>query len=260
MSVGLGSLEGWRKLWHIATGIIYPSVCHGCGARLRPDFTTVSLDHWVCPSCQPKLAKLEDPFCQRCGEAYDGAREDSFRCDNCRDRVFSFEFARAGYLAEGLVREAVHGLKYNGRYELRLLLAALMRDAFEDSRLAELLLSKPLLVPVPLHHTRLRQRGFNQSLVLAKELGRLMNLPVIDVLCRQRPTQQQASLTRKQRLANLSKAFSLPQRKAAVKLRGRTVILVDDVFTTGSTANECAKVLKRDGKAEKVVVVTAARG
>jgi competence protein ComFC len=241
---------------------LYPPLCVGCNSLLHTSRAGFQVDHWLCSACIGPLPVLVPPYCARCGEAYDGAREPDFHCGNCADRPFAFEFALAGYHAEGQVRELVHQFKYGREYHLRRVLAVLAARAFEDPRLQALLPLKPVLVPVPLHPTRLRWRGYNQSEAIAQQLGKLLTLPTKNALRRTQPTEAQAGLTRAQRLSNLKQAFALRPAFAgsSSELRGRCVILVDDVFTTGSTAHECARALRRGSGVEKVVVVTVARG
>jgi competence protein ComFC len=250
------------SVWRALAGYLYPVLCVGCGQRMPGDVGGYELEHWLCAQCSPGLHSLEPPFCNRCGEAYEGALEGEFRCGNCAQRQLAFEYARAGYHAEGLVRELVHQFKYGKQLHLRRVLGSLAMAAFQDPRLQELLSRQPLLVPVPLHPVRKRWRGFNQSEVLAQQLSRHLKLPVVNALDRIMPTEAQAGLTRVQRLTNLRQAFAVKPRfrQAGAELRGRCVILVDDVFTTGSTAHECARVLVKTAGVEKVVVVTVARG
>jgi ComF family protein len=224
----------------------------------------MELSDWLCGKCLCTLPKLEAPFCSSCGEAFDAALSTPMRCDNCEGRKLSFEFARAGYHALGVVREIIHGLKYHKQLHLRRVLGLLAMQALEDERLQVMLKEeqKPILVPVPLHPTRQRLRGFNQSEILAEELAKYLKLRVCRALERCQPTDAQATLTRAQRLENLRHAFKLSPSYAQQhsSLRGRTILLLDDVFTTGATVDECARLLRREGKVQKVVVVTAARG
>ena len=178
------------------------------------------------------------------------------------DRKFAFEYAVAGYRAEGVAREMIHQFKYGRDLSLRSVLGGMLRRALDDSRLAAESLSEWVLVPVPLHRAKQGDRGFNQSLELCLELTKRTGIATADCLQRIRSTESQASLHRSERLKNLSKAFSMRRRLfgKAPEVKGAKVLLVDDVLTTGATTHECAKILKRDGGAEKVVVITVARG
>jgi len=156
--------------------------------------------------------------------------------------------------------ELIYQLKYHRGVHLAGELGKLAAEAFDDSRLVEARAKRWPLVPVPLHCGRLRTRHFNQAAEIARALGREVDLPVLPALKRIRATGTQTRLTRAQRLSNLKGAFALTRvghRFAAEKPAG--VVLVDDVFTTGSTVDECARTLRRAG-IQKVIVVTVMRG
>jgi len=169
----------------------------------------------------------------------------------------------AGFKAVGPLRELVHSFKYSRDLSLRGVLAEALRHALDDPRLAAEDLANWLLVPVPLHFLRERRREFNQSWELCRMLSPLTGIPAAQVLRRTRMTRTQARLERKQRLENLHGVFALRHCFPWLPrpdVKGRRILLVDDVLTTGATAHECAKVLKQQGGAEKVVVITATRG
>jgi ComF family protein len=188
--------------------------------------------------------------------------EGTFRCGNCEDRVYDFEFAIAAYHAQGAAREVIHRFKYGRDLGLRACAGHLMLRVFEDARLAGQDLSQWRLVPVPLHPARRREREFNQSEELCRVAAQHTGIRVANALKRPHPTRRQARLTRAQRLKNLKSAFEVRRGYRGEKglLVGRSVFLVDDVFTTGATAHACAQVLKRRAGVEKVVVITVARG
>ena len=231
---------------------LYPPSCHLCSAPLEKG-------RYLCPDCHGTLPRVTPPFCQRCGLPYDGRIPEQFTCPNCRERPFSFDFARAALLARDGARELVHAFKYRRRIHLDRELAALTAEALHDPRLAAR--TDWTLVPVPLHWRRQQGRWFNQAHEIARSLGRLAGFPLCQALRRVRHTRQQILLTRAQRLKNLRGAFQLSRQERKHRhLRGKAVLLVDDVFTTGSTAHECARILKTEAGAEKVVVLTALRG
>ncbi|HEY2572497.1 MAG TPA: phosphoribosyltransferase family protein, partial [Verrucomicrobiaceae bacterium] len=158
-------------------------------------------------------------------------------------------------------RVMIHRFKYQRRLDLRGVLSCLLAEVLEDPRLAAIERSEWVLAPVPLHHARERERQYNQAWELCREFSAVSGIAAVKVLRRLRPTTSQASLTRHQRIENLRGAFALD--RSVLKqgtLRNRSVLLVDDVLTTGSTASECARVLMRRGGAAKVVVITVARG
>jgi ComF family protein len=173
---------------------------------------------------------------------------------NCGDRELSFDFATAAYRSRGVVRELIHQFKYRRRMHLRHVLARMLAEGFRDHRLE--VMRPQAIVPVPLHPTRQREREFNQAGVLAELAGRRLGLPVRDCLRRTRYTLTQTDFHREERFDNLEGAFAL---HSGAPVEGLTVALVDDVLTTGSTADACARVLREAGAAA-VVVITVARG
>lgn len=242
--------------------VVYPRTCRVCDKPLPTRSPLRPLGEWFCQACEDGLARLEPPYCKVCAEPYDGAIDGLFRCQNCADRAFAFEFAVTGYSAEGAVRDLVHRFKYGGDLSLRGALGGLLLRALQDPRLLEEDFSSWVLVPVPLHWSRRQERQFNQSLELCRRLSPQVRIPWADAMRRIRSTHTQSRLTRAQRLENLAGAFQMKRRfqGAASQLKGRNVLLVDDVFTTGATADACARVLKRKGGVQKVVVIAVARG
>ncbi|MDB6072735.1 MAG: ComF family protein [Verrucomicrobiaceae bacterium] len=259
MSALRNAIAPW---WQALLDVVYPRTCRACDVPLPERNAAKPLSEWFCQTCEDSLTKLESPYCKVCAEPYEGMIEGEFRCSNCADRTFSFEFAVAGYQAEGAVRELVHQFKYGKDVSLRGALGDLLARALQDPRLQTEDLTTWRLVPVPLHKARQREREFNQSLELAQRLARLTGIQVVDAMNRQRPTNKQSRLTRAQRLENLKGAFAMKRafRDDRSSLRGMNVLLVDDVFTTGATTDACAKVLRRQGGIQKVVVIAVARG
>ena len=243
--------------------LIYPRLCSACKVPLAPEAPERGNKAWFCAACETELPLVEPPYCKVCGETYDGAFTHDFRCQNCSGRRLEFEFAAAACRAEDGARELIHQFKYERRLHLRGPLAALMLRTLEEPRLTEENLGEWLLVPVPLHPSRELDRGFNQSWELCRRLSQWTGIPAANVLERSRATDSQASLDREERLRNLRGAFRIRTPRPwqrGIPLAGRRILLVDDVFTTGATTSECARVLRREGEAEKVVVITVARG
>lgn len=196
-----------------------------------------------------------EPFCEKCGERFDGVTSTAFECTNCQGRRWNFAWARAYYPARGSVREAIHGFKYQQQFHLRKHLIGWLAAGF-DRHVAPSGLVWDGLVPVPLHPLRRRERGFNQALEIARGLSKRRQIPVMDCLNRLRPTDTQTKLSRDERWRNLRGAFGLRSR---FDVRGKNLLLIDDVFTTGATCEGCAQVLHQAG-AVSIGVLTVARG
>jgi len=228
------------------TSLLYPPVCAICRANIRGG-------QHLCDQCDAKAIRIVAPFCQTCSEPFEGAITGAFTCANCAHRTIHFDAAVAAYRSRGIVREIVHSFKYGRQIYLRHLVARWLYAALNDERLRERRFD--IIVPVPLHPTRERERGFNQASLLAESLSAQISTPSKPLLERIRYTTTQTALDRAERMENLHNAFRL--RKNA-DVRGLRVLLIDDVLTTGSTLSECARVLKRAG-ATSVDAATAAR-
>ncbi|MCP5535321.1 MAG: ComF family protein [Akkermansiaceae bacterium] len=230
--------------------LIYPATCHLCHCPLTHG-------RHLCEPCGESLHYIEAPFCSRCGECFDGKIDDVFICPNCHGLELDFEFARAALHSEGDGRTLVHDFKYRRQIYLADELGRLIKTALDDPRFQPYL-DRGILVPVPLHWLRLRKRKFNQSEEIAASLAKITSLTLVNALKRIRNTETQTRFSRAKRLENLAEAFEV-RKKYQSHIHGREIILVDDVFTTGSTANECAKLLMKHG-ASRVAVLTLLRG
>jgi ComF family protein len=245
--------RGWRKWLSRSLDLLYPPLCVVCGAGLADGRA-------LCDGCDADLPRLAEPFCERCGEPFQGQIDGPFDCPNCSKLIFSFEFARPAMVRDERTLDMIHRLKYGRELHLAKELGRLAAESFADPRLDEAILGKWPLVPVPLHRQRLQHRHFNQAQEISRELASHTGLPVVHALKRTRATEHQTALTRAQRLENLRGAFQLSrsgQRQIGQSPAG--AILVDDVLTTGSTVDECARTLRRAGF-QKVLVVTVMRG
>jgi len=193
------------------------------------------------------------PFCQKCSEPFEGAITGTFTCANCAHRTIYFDTAVAAYRSRGIVRQIIHTFKYGRQIYLRHLVAGWLYAALDDERLRNRRFD--IIIPVPLHPTRQRERGFNQASLLAELLSAEISIQSKPALERIRYTTTQTALDRAERMENLHKAFRLRKNADVRRLR---VLLIDDVLTTGSTLSECARVLKHAG-AISVHAATAAR-
>lgn len=236
-----------RSAGEALLSLFFPPHCAACEADTA---TGVHL----CEACADKARRIEPPMCERCSEPFAGAIFETFTCANCAERKLHFDCAVAPYLSRGVVREFIHRFKYDRERYLRQPLAAWLAEALKDERLTRRAFD--LIVPVPLHSTRQRERGFNQAAELAILLSRHCGVPTAHALKRTRYTTTQTRLAREERMENLRGAFCV---RHTATVQSRHLLLVDDVFTTGSTVDECARVLRQAGAAS-VRVATVARG
>jgi ComF family protein len=244
--------------------VLFPSDCRICGNSLL-NFSRLP----VCLECLEHIRPVRGKVCSICGErilsAYAEADEDGLRrCPVCRRLEHPFERAVAYGSYDGGLRELVHLLKYNGVRPAAGVLGRMLAEAmitidtsFEQVEVDQ---AKILAVPVPLYKGKRRQRGFNQAELIARAAVKvhprreLFELGT-DILLRTRDTRSQIGLTSHQRRENMRGAFAVP---GIVEVTGRAVLLVDDVYTTGTTVTECARVLRKAGAAQ-VWVATVAR-
>ncbi len=225
------------KLKGMALDLLFPRWCVGCGGE--GDF--------LCQSCQRSLPRIEPPLCPRCGRPQAGGR----LCSGCVEWPAAIDGIRSPFRFEGAVREAVHQLKYRNLRALKPVLCELLHDYMKAHPIPG-----EVLVPVPLHRKRLRERGYNQSQLLAQGLGKLSGLSMVtDCLVRQNNNPPQArTSTVEERRENVAGAFACRDDR----LRGKRVMLIDDVATSGATLDACAAVLKTSG-AVSVWALTFAR-
>jgi len=228
--------------------IIFPPQCPACTALLN--FPQI---RGFCPSCREQIRFINGGICPICGIPFRASPAENHICGNCLENMPFYTKARAVADFETIITDAIHNFKYKRNIYLGRVLGSFMADfSFPDFAVPEY----SLFIPVPLHVKRLRERGFNQSLLLAEELAKKHKLPVnFSLLKRHKFTLTQTGLNKKEREKNISGAFAVTDAK---NLSGKSIILVDDVYTTGATINECARVLLEAG-AQKVAVLTLAR-
>lgn len=205
---------------------VFPQWCVGCGRE----------GSFLCPSCRRQLPRIMPPLCPKCGRP----QPSGIVCPSCVGWQASVDGIRSPFRFDEAIRRAIHQLKYQNIKALAKPLAELLSDY---------LVANPVpgevLVPVPLHEKRLRERGYNQSSLLAKEMGKLRGLPVVDnCLIRQRHSSPQARTSSvEERRSNVVGAFICRDGR----LSGKQVLLIDDVSTSGATIDACARALKAAG-------------
>lgn len=209
-----------------ALDLLFPCWCLGCAGE----------GAFICPSCRQKLPEITPPVCPRCGMP----QTDDILCSACSKHHHNIDGIRSPFRFEGIIRQAVLQLKYKNLRAIAEPLAELLSNYLDKHPIPG-----EILVPVPLHHRRLRERGYNQSELLAKELGNLVRLPVVtDCIIRRKnnPPQTRATSVGKRR-SNVAGIFTCHNHS----LQDKEIILIDDVATSGATLNACAATLKAAG-------------
>lgn len=235
--------------WALAAlDLVFPAQCPVCGETLAEGRRDP-----LCGVCWAAIPRVTPPWCERCGRPFPGltpAPGTVTSCGPCRAEPPAWDWARAGAEYEGVVRQAIHAFKFEGRRALARPLAALVPGPPEGWVGGGV----EALVPVPLAPSRQRERGFNQAVLLAERLAAGRGVPVRSGwLRRVRATGPQTDLGAAERHANVRGVF-----EATAAVAGRHVVVVDDVLTTGATAAECVRALRRVGAA-RVGVLTVAR-
>ena len=234
----MGSLQ---RLGVLARHWLLPQTCAHCREDLPPEGQAP-----LCDRCRKSLCLCEPPFCLRCAEPIAGGKA---LCRSCSNRPFACRLVRAAFLYRGPVPGLVHAFKYRGRQEAARAAGRWMACLLP--RYPELS-GHDMVVPVPLHPRRLRERGYNQAGLLAEELARIAGRPMLDLLQRAKLTRPQWNLDRQSRHKNLAGAFL-----AAPQARGKSVLLIDDVCTSGVSLEECGRALHRAGAARVAAYVFA---
>jgi ComF family protein len=274
----------FQRIYQVVREAVFPTQCLVCGGFFRttdgggPDRPTDTgsthpmtaaglrwLNHllspFLCPACNQGFMLIESPMCTCCGMPFKARVGEDHLCGDCSLSPKAYRMARALLVYHQSILNLVHCYKYKGKIQLAEPLSAIMLTAFrrfwEGQRV-------DVILPVPLHPSRLKNRGFNQVFLLmrnwqkppGKEAFHLSTVQIErNVLLRTANTAPQTSLGRKERLTNIQNAFSIRMHQ---KIEGKAVLLVDDVYTTGATVNECARILLKGG-AKHVDVLTLAR-
>lgn len=216
-----------QKLFQSGLDLLFPAACVHCKAP----------NAWLCQNCKASIPFITSIICSRCGTPLT-----SSPCPQCiKNSLHYIDGIRcATYFQDNPIRSAVHDLKYRGRKVIAEALGEFLAETYRHYNL-----KVDLLMPVPLYKTRYKERGFNQSLLLANQLSRLVNVPVDSItLYRTRDTGHQMALKASERHNNVANAFECRR-----PITGRSVLLIDDVCTTGATLDFCAMSLKTNGAA-----------
>jgi ComF family protein len=225
--------------------LVLPPRCPGCGVLVDADLQ-------FCSDCWNALRFISDPACQSCGKPFAEGRDNDLICAECLADPPQHDGIKAAVLYDDLSRSIVLKLKHGGKIGLARLIARQLQRHLPGSS------DHVVLIPVPLHRWRLWRRGFNQSILIARALARERRLPVeTDILRRIRPTPPLKGMTRKQRGLAVRGVFDIPKDRRE-HIRGKHVLLIDDVYTTGATSKACVRLLKQAGAA-KVTIFCWAR-
>ena len=228
--------------------LIYPSFCRLCAEPLDEPGEKV-----VCRACLAKLSPRGGPSCPLCGRYHEGEGEGHI-CSRCLERAPAFSLHRSCGAYSGTLKDVILLFKYRKYAPLSRPLAGFAERCLASD--PKLWAGADFLMPVPLHPARKRERGFNQSRLLARDLGRLRGMTVLGgCLVKAKNVPPQAGLHAAEREENVKKAYAVRRRQ---KVRGTTLLLIDDVATTGATLRECARVLVEAG-ARDVRAITLAR-
>ena len=227
-----------RSFFRKSLHTIFPTTCVSCDAPLWDDPVP-----FVCQPCWTTLVPISSPCCPHCGIPFTSPMaleySPSHTCGNCRSKPPAFTKAWSLFAYQSPLKESIILFKYRGKPCLTKPFIQAMIPALPP------LPNLDFLIPVPLHPQRLREREYNQSLLLANGLKPYLQLPILlSCLQRVRETVPQTMLSKKERLSNLHRAFAV---KDASLIKGQRILLIDDVFTTGTTLHECAKTLQKAG-------------
>jgi ComF family protein len=235
------------KTWLDILDILFPQCCLACGIGLE-NRQEIS----YCGKCRQTIRFILEPYCTICGKPFDKAAGTNHLCGHCLRKGWFFKKARAAVGYQSPIAEAVKIFKYNGKMSGLATFAALSQNFLRLQPLEQ----PDLVIPVPLHRKRLRQRGFNQALILSKKIfPEYITRINTQALKRHIWIRPQTGLKGAERLKNVKNAFMVCKPE---EITNKKILLVDDVFTTGATVNECARILLKNRAAE-VHVFTFAR-
>lgn len=215
--------------------LLYPKACPVCGEAAP---VICGKSRGICPECEGAVSYIGDNYCMKCGKEL---LEDEQYCYDCKRLKHEFEQCAAVFVYSEAIKQSIYRYKYKGRREYAEWFAGQMYEKMA-SRIA--VWEPELIVPIPLHKSKYKQRGYNQAWLLAAELGRLTGIPVDDgLLQRSRATEPMKALDGENRIKNLKNAFIISSNKVKYK----KILLVDDIYTTGATMDACAKALRSKG-------------
>lgn len=217
--------------------MIYPKRCPLCGEIIKGD------QKLACDSCYEELEYIEEPRCKCCSKAIE--QEESEYCYDCNRKEFYFESGVALWNYSSQMKQSLAKFKYHNRREYGEFYGEEFVKIYGDALMN---LEPDALIPVPIHWTRYIKRGYNQAAVIANQIGKRLHIPVVeDLLIRTKKTIAQKHLDDKERERNLQGAFAISEKWKKIEHNMECVVIIDDIYTTGSTINTCAKILMQQG-------------
>lgn len=229
--------------------IVYPKICHVCKEKIKGS----SMGGFVCTECWSRIKLNTPPFCSSCGRSMAGKKFVNTACANCIENPAHFDRAFSPCSYEGVIQELIRAFKYKDKDYLGAILTKPMVNFIKEFHFPIELMD--LIIPVPLYKSKLREREFNQALILSQYLSAEFGKNTAEgILIRHKNTKTQTELSGKERFLNVKESFSVTQENA---VKGKNILLVDDILTTGATCSEAALKLKQAG-ANIVYVLTLA--
>jgi len=215
---------------------LYPPTCIACRTLIALN-EAQPRDMRLCSKCQTLFEPIKPPICNTCGIP---TERDVARCVSCFGKTFFFTSGRAVFVYDDLMRDLLHDLKFRRKKQIAQSLGKLWATHMKD-------MPDAILVPLPLHPKKERERGFNQAQILAQQLSARLNIPMENALERVVDTPPQSGLHPRMRMENVSGAFGIAP---GANVHGKNYIIIDDIYTTGASLNECAKVLQAAGASD----------
>ncbi len=232
-------INAFRSIFDSLTDVIFPPFCISCKALIPKDSI-------LCESCESTFDLYRKPHCAVCGrtlfDCSEADAEETYKCNDCIGKSFYFEQNMPIYVYGNILRKVIHGYKYGYHPMYGQVLGRLIHKHIDHGYYEGV----NALIPVPLHKSKLRKRGYNQAELMATELGKRLGIPVYaDMIVRTRATRKQSGLGAEARRINIADAFAL--NKIYLNHSINSCIIVDDIYTTGSTLSACAQILKQHG-------------
>ncbi len=236
------------KVKDIILDILFPSLCLNCRQYLQQSQNTKN--NYICADCHNSIQLNTSLFCPVCRLRLAGNKK---ICSHTK-----YLLGAAGNYDDPVIKNLIHYFKYKSFENLTPILGEIILNYLKLINFQNYKLPNFIIIPIPLHRAKERQRGFNQSKLLAKYVADNFNLELADILKRNKNTKPQAQCKSEERIKNISNCFQIKNSADAEKIKNKNILLIDDVFTSGATINEAVKILKQNG-ARKIIALVAAK-